>query len=64
MKILREEIVNALNENREWLDSMSPGSVHRENCQGWIEALGFVLGRIDARNIASDLYVSLPQEEE
>tara|TARA_R100000742_G_C4223718_1_gene46838 strand:- start:202 stop:384 length:183 start_codon:yes stop_codon:yes gene_type:complete len=48
-KNVREKIVNALNENREWLDSMSPGSIHRENCQGWVEALGFVLGLIDAQ---------------
>jgi len=47
MKQLREEIVNALNENREWLDSMSEDSIHRDNCEGWVEALGYVLGRID-----------------
>ena len=48
MKQLREEIEATLNEEKENLEYYSEKPNHRnDNLIGWIEALEYVLGRID-----------------
>ena len=54
MKKLRQEIEQTLSEEKEALESFgdsvdagqAPGMY---NCEGWIEALEYVLGRMDAQ---------------
>ena len=54
MKKLRQEIEQTLSEEKEALESFgdsvdagqAPGM---HNCEGWVEALEYVLGRMDAQ---------------
>ena len=49
MKELKEEIEETLNEEKENLEIYMEKPNHRnDNLIGWIEALEYVLGRIDA----------------
>ena len=47
MRKLREEIEQTQNEEKTRMGETA-SAVHRENILGWIEALEYVLGQIDA----------------
>ena len=52
MRKLREEIESTMNNERENLGAYDPMHSHPDmyNCQGWVEALNYVLRQIDAKN--------------
>ena len=49
MKKLREKIEATMNDEKENLEAYDPMNSHPDmyNCQGWVEALEYVLGQID-----------------
>ncbi len=47
MKELREKVEETLNEEKENLEQCSDNWIGRENCEGWVEALTYVLKAID-----------------
>ena len=49
MKELREKIEATMNDEKENLEAYDPMHSHPDmyNCQGWVEALTYVLGQID-----------------
>ena len=44
---LVEEIEQTLNEEKENLEQCSDNWIGRENCEGWVEALQYVLRQIE-----------------
>ena len=48
-KKLKKDIEKALNEEKKHLESYDPlnGDPEMDNCRGWIEALKYVLGRMN-----------------